>query len=186
MAGLIVGIIIAVVLMTLGLVRANAREQQDKAAGVIGRFSDLALTKTHLVVGSKRYPLAGVTARVEDAGQLNRRITATRIVATGVFALAWRKRQDDRSVFLTVEGAGVAIVREIKVKSTPNAPANARVFAAKVNAAAGALGPAEAGRPAVSAGADLGGQLAELAKLHESGALSDEEFAAAKARLLGG
>jgi len=35
-------------------------------------------------------------------------------------------------------------------------------------------------------GADVSGQLQELASMHASGALSDEEFAAAKAKVLGG
>lgn len=35
-------------------------------------------------------------------------------------------------------------------------------------------------------GADVSGQLQELASMHASGALSDEEFAAAKAKVLAG
>ena len=44
---------------------------------------------------------------------------------------------------------------------------------------------AEPAPPAASAGGDVAGQLQELAGLHDSGVLSDEEFAAAKAKLLG-
>ena len=40
--------------------------------------------------------------------------------------------------------------------------------------------------PVVDAPADVAAQLANLAQLHDSGALSDDEFAAAKARVLGG
>ena len=39
---------------------------------------------------------------------------------------------------------------------------------------------------APAAGSDLTTQLQQLAQLHNAGALSDEEFAAAKAKLLGG
>lgn len=184
MIGFIIAIVILVALFWIGAKNRQAREAADKAAGITARFTDVAMTATHLVVGGQRHPLAGLAARVEDAGQLNRRITATRIMTTGPFALAWRKRRDDRSVFLTVEGPGVAVVREIKVKNTPGAPAAARLFAAKVNAASGVLGPAE-GATAVAPAQDLGGQLAELARLREADALTGEEFAAAKARLLG-
>jgi len=46
--------------------------------------------------------------------------------------------------------------------------------------------PAPAPAPAVApAGGDTTEQLAQLAQLHSSGALSDEEFTAAKAKLLG-
>lgn len=39
--------------------------------------------------------------------------------------------------------------------------------------------------PAAASGADPTPELSRLAKLHETGALTDQEFAAAKARLLG-
>jgi hypothetical protein len=47
--------------------------------------------------------------------------------------------------------------------------------------AATQAGPA----PAAAAPVDETGELERLAKLHESGSLTDEEFGAAKARLLG-
>jgi uncharacterized membrane protein YebE (DUF533 family) len=45
--------------------------------------------------------------------------------------------------------------------------------------------PQAASAPAAPAPADSTAELERLAKLHESGALNDEEFAAAKAKLLG-
>jgi len=45
--------------------------------------------------------------------------------------------------------------------------------------------PPAAPAPAAPAPADSTAELERLAKLHESGALNDEEFAAAKAKLLG-
>jgi len=45
--------------------------------------------------------------------------------------------------------------------------------------------PQAAPAPAASAPADSTAELERLAKLHESGALTDEEFAAAKSQLLG-
>jgi uncharacterized membrane protein YebE (DUF533 family) len=45
--------------------------------------------------------------------------------------------------------------------------------------------PQAAPAPAAPAPADSTAELERLAKLHESGALNDEEFAAAKAKLLG-
>ena len=46
-----------------------------------------------------------------------------------------------------------------------------------------AAAPAPAAAPAAS---DVSSQLQELASMHSSGVLSDEEFAAAKAKVLGG
>ncbi|HLG10958.1 MAG TPA: SHOCT domain-containing protein, partial [Dehalococcoidia bacterium] len=45
---------------------------------------------------------------------------------------------------------------------------------------------ARAEAPAVAAPGDVSAQLANLAGLHAQGALTDEEFAAAKARVLAG
>jgi uncharacterized membrane protein YebE (DUF533 family) len=48
-----------------------------------------------------------------------------------------------------------------------------------------AQAPPAAAAPAPAAPADSTAELERLAKLHESGALNDEEFAAAKSKLLG-
>jgi hypothetical protein len=105
--------------------------------GVVASFGDLHLTRTELLDGlgsaATHYPLAGLTARVEDSGTLNRRITATRLALLGPFALAAKKRQDDREVYLTIEGGDVAILRTVQLKDKPTAGTEARQFAAKVN-----------------------------------------------------
>ena len=46
--------------------------------------------------------------------------------------------------------------------------------------------PAPTPAPAPAAGADTATQLQQLAQLHDSGALSDDEFAAAKQKVLSG
>jgi hypothetical protein len=46
--------------------------------------------------------------------------------------------------------------------------------------------PPPAAAPQAAPGNDLTAQLQQLAQLHTAGVLSDEEFAAAKAKLLGG
>jgi hypothetical protein len=53
-------------------------------------------------------------------------------------------------------------------------------------AAAAARSPAPSPPPSVPAATDLSARLASLAELHGSGALSDDEFATAKARVLAG
>lgn len=71
------------------------------------------------------------TAKVETAGQIRERVTATRLVLVGVFAFALKKRTDSRELYLTVEGDGAAFVMELK----PNLGHKAREFAAQINAA---------------------------------------------------
>ena len=62
------------------------------------------------------------------------------------------------------------------MKATGQAYDSARRFAAAVNTAAG---------PPPGAAPTLAAQLRELAELHREGVLTDEELAAAKARLIG-
>ena len=60
-------------------------------------------------------------------------------------------------------------------------------FAQQAQAEQPAAAPAPAPAPAPAAGgADVSAQLQELVSMHASGALSDEEFATAKAKVLGG
>ena len=74
----------------------------------------------------------GAHATVETSGQLDKRITATRLVLTGPLAFGLRKKKDTRELFLTVEGDDFAFVVEVD----PKKQAEARQFAAKINTAA--------------------------------------------------
>src|ERR1700709_977204 len=76
--------------------------------------------------------LCGAHARVEAAGEIDRRITATRLILTGPFAPALRTKKDNRGLYLTVEGSGFGFVVELN----PKQGADARKFAARINAVA--------------------------------------------------
>lgn len=137
---IIVAIIVGVVWFKLWL--NNRQKQTDAADGVIAHVNlpggPLRFTTTELLDGYEptRHPLAGLTARVEDSGTLNRRITATRLVAFGVFALAAPKKQDDRELYLTIEGPDTAILRAVPLKNGGTATAAAvRKFAMQLNQA---------------------------------------------------
>ncbi|MCO1337608.1 hypothetical protein BJH93_01660 [Kocuria polaris] len=77
------------------------------------------------------YPLQGVEATVDTGEALSKRVTLTRLVATGAFALAWRKKQGGES-FLAIEGPDFAWMVLVKRGQY----AKAKTFAAKVNEAA--------------------------------------------------
>ncbi len=155
-------------------------------------------------------PVAGAVARVESVGQIDRRITVTRMALTGPFAFALRKKKDKRELFLTVEGDGYSIMVDVG----PKDQAAARKFAAELNSMARRQAPTSpAGRtaPPVAAPAlpvaplpvaapapptfqppaappppvDVLGQLTQLGALRDSGVLNGEEFAAQKAAILG-
>lgn len=130
-------IIIFIVVFAIAMGVKSAGESSKRDAGVLLSFSDLHLTATHLIEGNPatgvKHPLPGLTARVEDSGTLNRRITATRLATIGVFALAAKKKQDDREVYLTIEGDTTAIVKSVQFKANPKAGLEARQFAAQLN-----------------------------------------------------
>lgn len=101
----------------------------------IARFHGMKLYQDRLDVPrllGKGGPIAGATARVDVSGDVSRRVTATRVLATGVFALGLRKKKDSRKVFFVVEGAGWSLT----VTLGPEFERRARDFAAKINSTA--------------------------------------------------
>ena len=118
----------------------------------------------------------GSLLRVETLGQINRRVTLTRVALVGIFALAAQKKEDDRELYLTVEGDGF----QIAVRVEPQYAEGARRFAAAYNTRSGGLAKTD---PTATAG--IASQLADLGRMHAAGQLTDDEFATAKAQLLG-
>lgn len=106
---------------------ADARIAERTGRGCAGVYLD----GREIVWGAERRPVTGVTATVDTAGNINRRVTATRLVAVGVFALALKKKQDDREVFLLIDGPDFQWVVDVD----PKKAAEARKFAARVNTA---------------------------------------------------
>jgi len=83
-------------------------------------------------VGNERVPLVGVSAQVESGSALEKRVTATRLVAMGgVGGLLFKKKSGGES-WLTVEGPESFWTVEVP----RGEEAKAREFAAKVNEAA--------------------------------------------------
>lgn len=106
------------------------RKAERAAVRVTDRFEGITLTPTTVTHDKTTGPVRGATARVELGADIGKRVTATRLVTMGVFAFAAKKRAGH--VFLTIEGDGYQIAVEVPAKHE----AEARTFAAKVNAAA--------------------------------------------------
>ncbi len=107
-----------------------AAADRKSLAAAFGKFEGVTLTPDTITHGKTKGPTSGATARVERGSDIDKRVTATRLVALGVFALAAKKKTGH--VFLTIEGDGYEIAVEIPAKKE----ADARAFAAKVNTAA--------------------------------------------------
>jgi hypothetical protein len=81
--------------------------------------------------GRETHPVAGVRATVESGSALQSRVTVTRLLAVGLFALAAKKTRGGE-MWLLVEGPDFAWTVEVDRKDI----AAARHFAAFVNQAA--------------------------------------------------
>ena len=79
--------------------------------------------------GYESVDVCGARAHVETAGDIDRRVTATRLLLTGPLAFGLRKKKDHREVFLTIEGDGFAWAIQVK----PQQLGDAHRFAALVN-----------------------------------------------------
>ena len=101
----------------------------------IARFRGMKLYPDRLEVPrllGRGGPITGAVAHVDVSGDVSRRVTATRVLTTGVFALGLRKRKDSRKVFFVVEGVGWSVT----VTFGPESEAGVRSFVAKINATA--------------------------------------------------
>jgi len=93
------------------------------------RLLDIKVKDGEVITGSGRGPVAGAHASLETTGDIERRVTATRLLATGVFALALRKKKDHRTLWLTIEGPTFQAVVEVD----PKREAIARRWVAQFN-----------------------------------------------------
>jgi hypothetical protein len=119
---------------------------------------------------------------IEGPDQVQKRVTATRLLTTGIFAFALKKKS--KEAFLTVTTTrGEAIFHSEKLT-----PHEMRAKIGWVVAKVGEPTPSseDATPPAVSAApVSTADELKKLAELRDAGVLSDEEFDAQKAKLLG-
>jgi len=99
-------------------------------ANTTGVFGGIILKRDKLDYKGEGGPVAGAMARVETASDVRRRVTATRVLAIGIFALAAKKKSGH--VYLTVEHPDYAFMVEVPVKKETKA----REFATKINNAA--------------------------------------------------
>lgn len=117
-------------------IRQKMVDKERRAAGITpirhesASFEGIKMQGGRISRGGTGGPVAGATARVETGADAGKRITATRLVATGVFALAIKKKTGH--VFLTIEHPDYDIVVEVPTKKE----SDARKFASKVNNAA--------------------------------------------------
>jgi len=131
-----------------------------------------------------RLPATEVTALyVETEEEVNRRITATRILTTGVFALAIPKKTRGSVLVNLDTNAGPMAFEKVKKTNVEMT----KELGSQIARFGNSSGPASAtSTPGPVRGGPLtvADELAKLAGLRREGFLTDDEFAAQKARLL--
>jgi hypothetical protein len=111
------------------------------------------------------------------------RITATRLLAFGVFALAAKKKMKAAIVIVTTADGDQAVFQTEKALPHEVSP-KLIPLAAHVRKAAQQRDPASPTASLPSPQTGVADEIAKLAQLREAGVLTDEEFAAQKAKLL--
>lgn len=155
----------------------------DLDLGTIGYQSDL------------HRDVRGATAQVETAGDIDRRVTATRLMLTGPLAFGLRKKKDQRELWLTIEGGDFAWAVPVKPKKS----ADARRFAALIHSASKqerpetqelppTLAPPQRGGPTASSTGEqtigVADEIRKLNQLRDDGLISAEEFKQLRANLI--
>lgn len=161
---------------------------------LVAEFGDVKLYSNHTIVfNGDNYPALGARGSIDAGLANNKKFSAGRIITgvaaaplVGVFGLAGLIRKQKGQIVLEVELADGRLLVTV-------GPTKEQKSALKVVQALGKIPPAPAApAPAQSAPTQAASvpavdtdALTKLAELHKSGILTDEEFAAAKAKALG-
>jgi hypothetical protein len=113
---------------------------------------------------------------VEGQEETRRRVTAARIMTVGLLALAIPKDENYSRAYVTVAARDDDIVVRVDGARPQELKARLGEVLRRPAGAEGAVPDA--------GGADLAGQVVRLGELHRAGVLTDEEFSAAKRKLL--
>jgi hypothetical protein len=109
------------------------RARELVARQVLARCGDVLLFPNRVGTPSGTLRLTpALTAGVDHAGAIRSRVTMTRLVATGIFALALQKKEDERELFLYIDAPDGQHVEPCP----PNKQVEVRRFAAQVTTAA--------------------------------------------------
>jgi hypothetical protein len=142
----------------------------------------------NMTADAECYPLASVTATVEQAGgvSVGGRSTLTRSLVPGMHGWQKKTEADTREAWLVVSGPQFQWQVQLVAKGltgTNGEVGLARQFAAKINGAASKFsGPPQQNTTQPASPMD---ELVKLADLHTRGLLTREEFEVGKRRFLG-
>jgi hypothetical protein len=114
---------------------------------------------------------------VEGPDAIQKRITASRLLMTGVFAFAFKKKTGEAFVFISFKDGKEPLVLKFPKKSEPELKAIFSPYRSRIT-----ITPT---RPTQVAENDSVEQLTKLGVLFEKGLIDEAEFKASKAKILG-
>jgi hypothetical protein len=127
--------------------------EQDPKGTRISSVGGVTLYKRYIDTPQGGGSLVGVHAHAEDDSSIASRVTATRLLAIGVFAFAAKKKTGGGNAYVVIEGPDISGVATIAGTKDRSAGPAAFSFAAIVNNVARAAEIAEPGRPQAIAAA---------------------------------
>jgi hypothetical protein len=131
--------------------------------------------------GSRGWSLAGAQATTVINGQITQRLTATRMVTLGVFALAAPKKTGNQTLALKVSGPGYNFTYQHQGDVNRAAIQRFDALADTINTLSQRVTPQSPSEPGTGSVAD---ELTKFVTLRDQGVLTEEEFATKKAQLL--
>ena len=121
---------VGVIMRRLAVDRARTLGgMRDFQFNALGQVLGIRVHDGQVRAGGRSGPVAGARASLETVGEVRRRVTVTRLAATGIFAFALKKKVDDRALWLTITGPSFEAVVEVK----PKHERNARLWVAEFN-----------------------------------------------------
>lgn len=142
------------------------------------------LTDTSIKKGLEKKSLSGVIARVESGSELQSRVTATRLLALGVFAFAAKKKKGGEK-YLTIEGPDFVWTAEVKRDKKDISKAMNFVSQINNNAKLVTSQSVDTNELIEDNSLSTADELKKFKELLDLGAITQEEFDTQKAKILG-
>ncbi len=145
-----------------------------------GMFAGYRLEGPMLSKSLSSWRIAGAEAEFQHGADLGGRVTLTRVALTGVFALGLKK--DRSKVYIAVQ---LPDGQQVLIEGKAREEKQARRFANQIQQAANHYRSKDQATAPTAAPDDPVEQIKKLAELRDAGVLTEDEFTAKKAEILG-
>ena len=154
------------------------RVRGDKTSPVVITLSGSGLEISEGWKSQNSYAWSEISElEVEGPDAIQKRITASRLLMTGVFAFAFKKKTGEAFAFIAFKDNREAIVLKFPKKSEPEVKAFFASYKSRISTEA-IVEPTNPVDNSVE-------QLTKLGELFEKGLIDEAEFKASKAKILG-